>query len=149
MLTREDHSRIWNITDKLAQTGIVQDHKPKNHQLEDISIPQMEELFEIASTQIDELGYTMNRVNPKKANAILRVYRHEGWPHDYQSTFWTSGVFLYFRTWEGWISSQDIFWSSESFSLKHWLCQDDYVIINPHFVDYFVCINLKHVNNQR
>lgn len=99
-----------------------------------------EDLFSKSGTELVRAGYRVERVEPKKANAIIRVYRDDGWKHD-ESTHWIHGVDIYLKNFGIYINSERNMIDYKVFKVRWMFYPDDMPITTPDFVDYYVKIS--------
>lgn len=123
-------------------SGTVRKGEFFNYYNHKVKIPQFEELFKSAIYNIKEIGFSVKRVAPQKANAVIRVFRHENLQCD-DCTYWMYGTDIFLKEFGKFYSvhfdKYEI--SFDKCAVKIWFYQDEYTHFKPHFVDYFVKIS--------
>lgn len=122
------------------KSGIVENGKTVNAvSLKEVEVPLLENLAEQSFKKLKSIGFSVTRIAPKKANCIIRVYRHSAVEHNFES-FWLYGVNLFLKCGKGFTDENDYTVDYGKCQFRWWFCQDEYAIIEPYFVDYFVLI---------
>lgn len=104
------------------------------------NIPAFEKIAEESINNLRKEGFAVERVDPKKANCIIRVFRHESYPYE-DYCYWAYGTDVYIKTSVGLKSVRNTFIDYSEFAVTKWLFQDECFDIKPHFVDYYVKIS--------
>lgn len=121
-------------------SGIVEEGKTIDAvSQKQVEVPLIEDLVEKSLEQIQKIGFSTTRIAPKKANGIIRVYRHCALEHDFEK-FWMYGVNLFLKCGKGFTDENGYTIDYSKYQFRWWFCQDEYAIMEPHFVDYFVLI---------
>lgn len=94
MFNKNKCARIWKAID--IHTGIVKDGKTLNHSFLEETVPQFEKISEATIIKLKEQGFSVKRVAPKRANCIIRVFRHEKLTHE-EDTFWMYGADIFLK----------------------------------------------------
>lgn len=138
MFNKNKCARIWKAVN--IHTGIVKDGKTFNYSFREETVPPFEKIAETTINNLKEQGFLVKRVAPKRANCIIRVFRHEKLTHE-EDTFWMYGADIFLKKIVGMYPPYETTGISyDECKIKMWFCQDDYAIFEPHFVDYFVKI---------
>jgi len=141
MFKKVDLSPVWKVVN-FHNWGYVSDGKPLNLDLQEITIPSLEEIAEEEISKLKREGYSVYRVSPKRANCILRVFRHEGLPYE-DNMFWLYGADVFLKTPKRTCSSYDALIDYSSYRVELRFDQKDFVILKPNFVDYFLKVKVK------
>lgn len=131
MFNKLELARIWNID------SINSGKSEESTRIEPMAIPHFEEIAALAFDKLEAAGFSVRRVSPRKANCVIRVFRHEGLIHD-GSTYWMWGIDIFVKQREGMISSYDTLINFSKYELRYWYQNGEYTDMEPHFVDYFV-----------
>ena len=136
--------RLWNLTNYSVsgnvENGItVRISKPKY-------IPTSEEMLQGVIFNLQHYGFSVDRVAPSKANAVIRTFWSKKYLYE-DSAYWTYGVQAYLKTpdsfWEKFYSELNAPIKYNKFYINVQFCQDDLCIVEPNFTDYFVKITKK------
>lgn len=140
MFTKNELSRIWNIINH-TNSGIVKNGKPVGPCFKEIYIPSLETIAELSIQNLKNRGFSVERVSPKKANCIIRVFRHECFIHRGE-VYWMHGANAFLKTFDGmYASNDDTTINYSNYEVRIDFLQDEYATMNPHFVDYFFKIS--------
>lgn len=130
ILKKDEFIQIWETTNE-GKNGAVEEIG------DEIILPSFEELFEKTTQKLLEKGYQIERIAPNKANCVIRVFKHECFETGVVLTY-IYGVRTYLKTFKGMISSHNSFIDYKNHEIKLVFCQDEYTIVKPNFVDYYV-----------
>lgn len=139
MLKKIKLDRIYKIID-YEEMGIIKDGKALDDTLSERVIPEIEYLFENTIQELQVEGFNIQRVDPRKANCIIRVFRHGGYVYK-DDIHWVYGVYSYIKTPEGMRARSNSYIDYANCEVTVWLFQDECFDIKPHFVDYYVKIS--------
>ena len=107
-------------------------------------IPQLSELKAEIFKKIYDLGFeNIEIVSPNKANCLIRIFQKLHYEHDFSINN-VYGVNCYVLKNGKWILESDgnefpLDYSKEK--IKHWICQDDYIVFDMDFLDLYVKIS--------
>lgn len=111
-------------------------------------IPSFVELKQIIFSEIMKLGFSkIEIVKPSKANCIIRVYQKLHYNYDFPvetNTYNLYGAHCYTLKSGKWTTSayqDDAIINFSEFTIRHWICQDDYIDFNCDFFDCYVQIS--------
>lgn len=130
MFNKIQLSRIWNVN--TINSGKLEE----SSRIDPIVIPHFEEIAALAVDKLEAAGFSVHRVSPRKANCVIRVFRHEGLTHD-ENTYWMWGIDLFAKQREGLVSSYGTQINFSKYELRYWYQNGKYADMGPHFVDYF------------
>ena len=131
---------IWE-KGNFSKSGIIKDGKYVDSSLKDVEkVLSFEELFANAGIELARAGYRVERVAPWRANAVIRVYRDEGWTHD-ESVHWIYGTDIYLKNFGAYINVQRMMIDHKEYRVRWMFYPDDMPITTPDFVDYYVRIS--------
>ena len=137
MLNQEKSKRIWKNLN-IIELGSVRKGKLYDFDTsKKIQLPYIEELAKSAISKLKELGFSVERVEPKKANCIIRVFRDDNIKYE-KNTYWMYGVEAYIKTPYSFTSKDDINIDYSIFEVCVWFFQDESTIMKPNFVDYYL-----------
>lgn len=139
MFDRFTLNRIWDAGNK-NHSGLVQDGKIVDLRGNEVQIKQFEQIFKDTVENLKEAGFSVKRVSPRKANAVIRVFRCEGWKHD-ESVHWIYGSDTFVRNLGAMLSAYTTLIDYEKYEIKWMFYSDDMPCMEPEFVDYFVRID--------
>lgn len=113
----------------------------RNEEFEILSFP---EIFKKMSERILKLGFTeIERVEPAKANCIIRIYTKEHYKYEQDLIYNLYGSLCFtFKKgkWSTIGSSGDYEIDNSKCIMRHWIFQDEYIDFDCDFVDYYVRI---------
>lgn len=134
MFNKMQLARIWNVNS--INSGKLEE----SSRIEPIVIPHLEEIAALAIDKIEASGFSVRRVSPRRANCVIRVFRHEGLNHD-GNTYWMWGIDIFLKQREGMLSSYGSLINFSEYELSYWYQNGEHTDMSPHFVDYFVKLN--------
>lgn len=138
---KKDYEEIWKVVNNIYSGMIIEGktiYRGKNFE-----ILSYEEIFKKAITNLNEIGFLVQRVEPKKANCILRVFSDKNLKYD-NEIYWMYGAETYLKTINGMMSYYENFIDYSSFRVTHWFFQDESTIFEPNFVDYYLKIKKRN-----
>lgn len=107
-------------------------------------IPPLSQIKEQIFKKIYDAGFEkIEIVSPNKANCLIRIFQKLHYKYDY-SIYNVYGVSCYVLKKGKWILESDGTEFSLDYSkekIKHWICQDDYIVFDMDFVDLYVKIS--------
>ena len=138
MLNKDKSERIWKNLN-IIETGIVKNKKTVANRWIPIEckIPYIEDLSKSAISKLKELGFFVERVEPQKANCIIRVFRDDNLKYE-GDTHWMYGVEVYIKTSNIFYSKFNVKIDYATFKVRKWFFQDESTIMEPNFVDYYL-----------
>ena len=139
MFTRLVLDRIWSAGN-YSQSGVVKDGKTVDARGNEMRVKQFEEIFRDTEEKLSAAGFSIKRVSPLRANAVIRVFRCEGWKHD-DSIHWIYGSDVFARNLGVMLSAYTTLIEYDRYLIKWIFYQDEMPSMEPHFVDYFVKIS--------
>lgn len=107
-------------------------------------VPSLNEVKESVFVEIFKLGFSnIERVEPNKANCIVRVFQKLNYHYDYGLTYNIYGATCYTLNNAGrWVTSSDeIEIDYSKHIITHWLCQDEYIDFDLDFFDCYVKVS--------
>lgn len=111
-------------------------------------VPSLNEVKESIFEKILQLGFSsIERVEPNKANCIVRVFQKLHYHYDYDLTYNIYGATCYTLNNAGqWVTRpsgeiRDFKIDYSKHIIRHWLCQDEYVEFDLDFFDCYVKIS--------
>lgn len=119
--------------------GFVKDGKTVDYQLQECTIPYIEEFFNGIVKNIKDNRITIKRVSPRKANCIIRIFYDRNIT-DGDEQYLAYGAEVFTKSSRGMISAEGMPINYSKYQLKFRFCQDEYKIVQPHFEDYYVLI---------
>lgn len=139
MFLRCDSERIWK-SGNFGRSGFKKDGKLFGGNLKEVEkVLSFEEIFSQSGTALVKAGFRVDRVSPRRANAVIRVYREESFEHD-DSVHWTYGADIYLKDFGVYINSNRVAIDHRVFKFRWIFYTDDMPITTPDFVDYYVRI---------
>ena len=139
MFKKINMRQIYKIID-YEEMGVIKDGKALDDMLSERVIPGIEFLFENIIQELQVEGFNVQRVDPRKANCIIRVFRHEGYVYK-DDIHWGYGAYSYIKTPEGMKAKNNCYIDYAKCEVTKWLFQDECFDLKPHFVDYYVKIS--------
>ena len=107
-------------------------------------VPSFNEVKESVFQEILKLGFSsIERVEPNKANCIIRVFQKSHYHYDTDLTYNVYGYSCYTLSNTGqWVTSlADFKIDYSKHILRHWLCQDEYIDFDLDFFDCYVKVS--------
>lgn len=112
---------------------------------EEFIVPSPYQILESVFLQIVRCGFsTVERVSPKNANCIIRVFQKLHQEHEFDTVFNLYGADCFVKSGNNWISECD----GNTFRLNHtehlidqWLYQDEKVSFKTDFIDVYVKVS--------
>jgi len=111
-------------------------------------VPSLNEVKESVFQEILKLGFSkIERVEPNKANCIVRVFQKLHYHYDTDLTYNVYGASCYTLSHTGqWVTRpsgeiRDFKINYSKYIIRHWLCQDEYVDFDLDFFDCYVKIS--------
>lgn len=138
---KKEHEEIWKVVNNIS-SGMIVEGKPI-HWGKISEILSYEEIFKKAMTNLKEIGFSVQRVDPKKANGILRVFSDKNLEYD-NETYWMYGSQIYLKTTNGMMSYYEDLIDYSRFRVQNWFFQDESTIFEPNFVDYYLKIKKQN-----
>ena len=128
-----------------SQSGFIKEGKLVSSSLKEVEkVLSFEELFSKCGMELVRAGYRVERCAPWRANAVIRVYRDEGWEHD-DSIHWIYGATVYLKNFGVYFDSRRTMIDHKVFEVRWLFYQDDTPVVAHNFVDYYVRITkAKH-----
>lgn len=131
--------RIYNYSCK-EKEGIPLDNKGNI-----FKVLTFTEILEELSKQILKLGFSkIERVEPKKANCLIRVYQKLHYKYDYYWIYNVYGGFCYTLKAGKWVTTNGFDNYEINYSkciTGHWIYPDEFVEFNCDFCDYYVKVS--------
>lgn len=111
----------------------------------DFVIPSIFQLFDYICEQIINAGFSkIERVEPNKANCIIRVFQKLHYEYEFEQIFNIYGANCFVKRGRDWFSETNgsIFKLDYSkYIIKQWLYQDEYILFDTDYVDFYVKIS--------
>ena len=137
-MRKQTRTRIEYVINE-CNFGFVKDGKTVDYHLDEYTIPTIEEFFNRIVKNINDNEFTITRVSPQKANCIIRIFYDKNIT-DGDEQYWIYGAEVFTKSLRGMFSAERVPINYSKHQLKFWFCQDEYMIVQPHFVDYYVLI---------
>lgn len=143
MLSRTEKQIIRRATACFTSIKEVKG-KPVTEDGKPFIIPTYPEILAKAMSDINALGFSnIRRTSPRKANCIVRVFSTQHYHYDDVLTYNVYGFTCYTKEKDVWVSewNSGIFYLDYSkFETTRWLCQDEQIVFNHDFADFFLHI---------
>ena len=121
--------------------------KPITYDGKEFVIPALNDVKESVFREILKLGFSsVERVEPNKANCIVRVFQKLHYHYDYDLTYNVYGAVCFTLKAGKWVTRpfgeiRDFEIDYSKHIIKHWLCQDEYVEFDLDFFDCYVKVS--------
>lgn len=141
MLNRRERENIRNIS-IFNHTCWERQGIPITYDGRAFTVPTHDQVRKIIFSQILNLGFTkVQRVEPSKADAIIRVYQKLH--HYYDNTFCYNlyGACCYTQKNGKWVTYNDIPIDYSNCLIRHYVYQDSYIDFDCEFFDIYVEIS--------
>ena len=141
MISKETKQRISKKISTIGTHGRVidGDFYYSDTVLEE-KIPSFEELIKKTVNLLNAYANSFSRTSPKKANCVIRIYRHENL-EVYDDTYWIYGVEVYWKELFSEMASIDnVPIDYENMIIKTWAFHDESILLKPDFVDIYLKI---------